>query len=268
MPERSSVPHRRRPDGDVAIGAWLSLGSPDVAEVLGHAGFDWVLIDQQHAAVGPAQMLELVRAVDSSGAAPIVRIPANTPEHYVYALDAGAHGVMVPMVEDRGAAEAAVHAFSYPPDGARSIGGYRAHLAFGMSRSEYLAKPPARLILQLEHRRAIENIDEIAAVPGIDVLFVGPQDLSASYGLPPSLDMSQPLMRAAIDTMTRAGQAHGVGLGALCADVDSAYEYIDAGFTMLALGIDASMLTAAAGARVRPFRKPGSARRTALPRRT
>lgn len=266
MPERSPG-SARSADHEIALGAWLSLGSPGVAELLGHAGFDWVLIDQQHAAVGPSEMLELVRAVASSGAAPIVRIAANSPEYFAYALDAGAHGVMVPMVEDREAAEAAVCAFSYPPNGTRSMGGYRAHLAFGMSRGEYLDRPPARLIVQIEHRRAIDNLEEIASVSGIDVLFVGPQDLSASYGLLPSLEIGHPRMREAIDALVRARRAHGVGLGSLCSGIDSAREYIDAGFTMLAVGTDAAMLATAAKAAIDALTPPGRVHRTALTKR-
>lgn len=270
MPERGdgTEPADRQPaDHEIALGAWLSLGSPAVAELLGHAGFDWVLIDQQHAAVGPSEMLELVRAVASSGAAPIVRIAANTPEYFAHALDAGAHGIMVPMVEDREAAEAAVRAFTYPPNGTRSIGGYRAHLAFGMARGEYLDSPPASLIVQIEHRRAIDNVEEIASVPGIDVLFVGPQDLSASYGLRPSLEIGHPRMREAIDALVRAARVHGVGLGSLCSGVDSAREYVDAGFSMLAIGTDAAMLTGAATTTLGALTDPGRPRRTALTRR-
>lgn len=250
MTRRGRVtPPAERADG-IIVGTWLSLGSPAAAEVIGHAGFDWILIDQQHSPVGPAEMVDLIRAVSSSGAAPIVRIPANTPHYFGYALDAGAHGVMVPMVEDLAAAQSAVRSFAYPPAGARSIGGYRAHLAFGMNRADYFANPPARLIIQLEHWRAVEHVDAIASVSGIDVLFLGPQDLSASYGLAPSLETVEPAMASAIEALQRAARIYDVELGALCRDVDSARRYAAAGFTWLAVGTDAAMLTGVAQATV------------------
>lgn len=230
----------------VALGAWLSLASVGVAEIFGSAGFDWVLADQQHSHLGPSEMLDLVRAIETTPASPVVRIPANSPEYFAYALDAGAHAVMVPMIEDRASAERAVRSFRYPPGGTRSIGGYRAHLAHHMTRPGYLAAPPALLVLQLEHRRAIENVDDIASVPGVDVLFVGPQDLSASYGLAPVLRPEDPKVSAALDLVNAAARRHGLATGILSADVADARDARTRGFGMIAVGTDASLLTAAA----------------------
>lgn len=248
------TPVRDAGAASAAIGAWLSLGSPAVAEVLASCGFSWALIDQQHSAIGPTEMLQLVRTLGPTSAAPIVRIPANSPEYFAYALDAGAHGVMVPMIETREQAEAAVEAFRYPPGGARSIGGYRAHLAFKLDRQEYLRAPPGRLILQIEHRRAVENADEIASVAGVDALFVGPQDLSASYGLEPSVTVTDPVANAALDHLVEITRKAKMDVGILCDNVASAREYVRRGFTMVAVGTDASMLTSAGRAIVNGLR--------------
>ena len=244
--------------GRVALGSWLSLASSGAAEVLGHAGFDWLLIDQQHSALGPAEMLDLVRAVEGTPASPVVRIPANSPEYFAHALDAGAHAVMVPMIDDRSSAEAAVQAFRYPPSGVRSIGGYRSHLAFGMSRADYLSGPPALLVVQLEHRRAIENVREIATVPGIDVLFIGPQDLSASHGLPPSLGLGDLTIGLAMAAVVAATSETGPRAGILCADGVDARACASAGFRMIAVGTDAGILTAAGKAVIEAAGNPSS----------
>jgi 4-hydroxy-2-oxoheptanedioate aldolase len=248
--------HDRLRAGQLALGGWLSLASSGAAEILGQAGFDWVLIDQQHSALGPAEMLDLVRTVGATPASPVVRIPANSPEYFAHALDAGAHAVMVPLIEGRASAEAAVRAFRYPPTGMRSIGGYRSHLAFGMPRADYLAAAPALLILQLEHRRAIENVHDIASVPGVDILFVGPQDLSASYGLTPTLRLADRVIEQALTAVTAAGRGSGVNLGILCADAEDARDCVSRGFRMVAVGTDASMLTAAGKAMIEAVAVP------------
>ncbi len=178
--------HRILANGQPAIGCWLSLGSPGAAEILGRAGFDWLLIDQQHSAVGSDSLLDMIRAVNVSGSSPIVRVPRNEPQWFEQALDSGAHGVMVPMVSDRKAAEQAVMSARYPPHGLRSIGGYRAQFSFGLARDAYLlqAHQIIEVWVQIEDQRAVKHADAIANVPGVTGLFVGPQDLAASLGLP------------------------------------------------------------------------------------
>lgn len=238
--------------GRPAIGTWLSLGSAGAAEILGRAGFDWLLIDQQHSAVGPETLLGMIRAINLTGRSPIVRIPKNEPNWFDQALDSGAHGVMVPMISDEESARQAVSSAQYPPSGDRSIGGYRAQFSFDVDRDHYLSQSSdaVELWLQIEDARAVENASAIAAVPGVTGLFVGPQDLAASLGLEPSLQPSEPAFQDALDHLLTVTKHSGVPLGILVPDVQSAERRIDQGFRILAVSSDARLLASGAAALV------------------
>lgn len=229
--------------GGAAIGTWLSLASTGSAEILSHAGFDWLLIDQQHTAIGPAETLDLVRAVGLGAASPVVRIPVNAPGAFDQALDSGAHALMVPGVETPEEAEQAVALSRYPPAGRRSIGGYRAQYSFGLARSEYVRSGPSILVLQIEHIRGVERIGEIVRTPGVDAYFVGPQDLSASMGLEASLAQSDRSFEEALRRVREACTAAGVPLGILVPDVDAARARLAEGFRLLAVTTDAAILS-------------------------
>lgn len=233
--------------GRPAIGTWLSLGSANVADVLGRGGFDWLLIDGQHSPVGPAEMFELARTVAGTGGSPVIRVGGLDPHAFNQALDAGAHGVMVPSIATPEAAARAVSLATYPPGGERSIGGFWAHHAFRQPRGEYLAAgAPALVVLQIESRDAVRRADEILATGGIDVCFIGPQDLAASLGLTPQLDSSEPSYLAALGAITTAAQRRHVPLGVLTGTVAGAAWHLEHGFTMIAVATDARFLEAAA----------------------
>lgn len=238
-----------------AIGTWLSLGSSGAAEILGRAGFDWLLIDQQHSAVGPETLLAMIRAINGTRTSPIVRIPTNEPMWFDQALDSGAHGVMVPMISDEESARHAVHSARYPPSGRRSIGGYRAQFSFDVDRGEYLsqASDVVEVWLQIEDPRAVENASAIAAVPGVTGLFVGPQDLAASLGLEPSLEPTAQAFQDALDQLLAVSKDSNVPLGILVPDVGSAERRIGQGFRIIAISSDARLL-AAGGAALMPIR--------------
>lgn len=231
-------------DQEPSFGCWLSLASPPVAEVLGHAGFRWLLIDQQHSAVGPELLVEMVRAVNVSGAAPVVRVPRNEPHLFDQALDAGAHGVMVPMISDAEAARQAVRSARYPPLGQRSIGGYRAQFSFGMKRDAYLAHASSfiEVWVQIEDRTALNNAESIAAVPGITGLFVGPQDLAASLGLTPTLEPASPAFEDALAHLLQVASKSGCPVGILVPDLASARRRAEQGFRIIAMSSDARIL--------------------------
>ena len=229
--------------GRPAIGAWLSLASANVADVLGRTGFDWLLIDGQHSPLGPAEIFDLVRVVVGTGASPIVRVRQLDAADIADALDAGAHGVMVPMISSPDAAARAVTMATYPPRGTRSIGGYGAHHAFGMARADYLAAgAPALIIIQLEDAEAVDRADEILAVEGIGACFVGPQDLAAALGVAPVLDSREPAYLAALEKIRSAAARHGVPVGILTGSVEDALRHLDLGFTMVAVSTDARLL--------------------------
>lgn len=230
-----------------AIGCWLSLGSPPVADVLARAGFDWLLIDGQHSPVGPAEMTAISRTVFAAGASPVIRVSSLEPATVNQALDAGAHGIMVPAVSDARQAERAVSLATYPPRGVRSIGGYGAQHHFGLSRGDYLAAGrPAMIIVQIEDARAVDMADEILGVDGIDACFVGPQDLCASLGLTPRLDSQEERYLEALDRISEAARRRRIVLGILAGDAESAAGYLRAGFRMVAVSTDARLLESAA----------------------
>jgi 4-hydroxy-2-oxoheptanedioate aldolase len=233
--------------GRPALGTWLSLAAPNVADVLGRCGFDWLLIDGQHSPVGPAEAFELARTVASTGASPVVRVGGLDAGAFNQALDAGAHGLMVPSVATPEEAARAVALATYPPRGERSIGGYRAQHAFGITRADYLALgAPALVAIQIESGLAVKRLDEILAVEGVDVCFVGPQDLAASLGLMPRLDSTEPAYQAALDAIIAAAVRRGTALGILTGTLEGAIELRQRGFTMIAISTDARLLEVSA----------------------
>lgn len=232
-------------DQQPAFGCWLSLASPSVAEVLGHVGFSWLLIDQQHSPVGPELLVEMVRAVNVSGTSPVVRVARNEPQLFDQALDAGAHGVMVPMVSHEESARRAVRSAGYPPIGDRSIGGYRAQYSFDMARDAYLAQASSFLEVwvQIEDRTALENAEAIANVPGVTGLFIGPQDLAASLGLTPTLEPASREFEDALEHLLGVATRTGCPLGILVPDLASARRRAEQGFRIIAVSSDARILT-------------------------
>src|SRR2546428_8505416 len=166
--------------GEPALGAWLSLPSVPSARIMARLGFDWLVVDMEHSAQNPVLMADMVATiVDAGTCAPIVRVPTNSVERFKWALDAGAWGVVVPMVNTREEAQRAVEYAKYPPSGTRSIGGAFGPYGFGISHwpeDHRTANDETVLVIQIESTPALENLDDILSVPEIDVAFVGPND--------------------------------------------------------------------------------------------
>lgn len=184
------VPLKRRlADGEITIGSWLSFGYPQLAEMMGKAGFDWLVVDMEHGAMGTPGMLDLIQVIDLAGCVPLVRVGANDPLLIKHAMDAGAQGVIVPMVNSPEEARRAVDALYYPPRGTRGVGLSRAQ-GFGMGFDAYRAWAAENsiLIVQIEHHLAVERLEEILAVDGVDGFIIGPYDLSGSLGVPGQFD--------------------------------------------------------------------------------
>ena len=175
---------RRLRAGEVTLGAWISFAESAVAEIMAGAGYDWILIDTEHAPFSPEGLQIVLTAFNGRESVPIVRVPWNHPAIIKQALDLGAGGVLVPMVNTVDEARAAVAACRYPPDGIRGFGPRRAS-DYYRRVAEYIASANESVIvaLQIEHIQAVKSIVDIAAVPGIDVLCLGPNDLSGSMGL-------------------------------------------------------------------------------------
>ena len=224
---------RRR---DTLIGALVSLGAPQVAELFALAGFDWVWIDLEHAPLSLGEAQRHVQAV-AGRAGTVVRVPWNDPVHVKQALDLGCDGVLVPQVRTADEARRAVAAAKYPPAGERSVGIARAQ-RYGMTLPESVraANDEVAVMLQVEHVDAVPRFGEILDVPGIDAIVVGPYDLSASLGRPGEL--SHPDVLVAVGTLADACNARGMPWGAFVPDVGGARAYLARGATVVALGTD------------------------------
>ncbi len=182
---RANHVRRRLAAGEPSIGTWLSLPSPEAAEYVSRLGFDWLVVDTEHNPIDIRTLAQMFAAMAASNTAPMVRIPWNSAENFKRVLDAGAWGVVVPMVNSREEAEQAVSAARYYPDGTRSVGGGRFPMSFDTGAEEYFrnANDQILVVLQIEHIQGVENADAILSVPGVDACFIGPNDLAASMGL-------------------------------------------------------------------------------------
>ena len=195
-------------DGDNVIGGWLSIPATLSAEVMARAGFDYVCVDTQHGTVEYQITVELIRAIEHGGSIPIVRVPWNEPGIIGKMLDAGAEGVIIPMVNTPEEAEAAVKACRYAPEGSRSFGPTVGRIR----REDYVewARENVAVIPMIETKQAVENLPEILQVPGIDAVYVGPADLSLTLGLPPANNDGDPAFDEAYATIITECQKAGV----------------------------------------------------------
>lgn len=238
-------------NGELSMGMWLNLCSTSSARLLARTELDWVTIDAEHSALNPTLMGEMVATIaDAHTCAPIVRVPNNNSvEWFKWALDAGAWGLVVPMVNNREEAERAVSWCKYPPQGVRSIGGVFAPFGFDTtSRTKYheQANQEIMVIVQIESLDGLNNVDDILSVEGIDVAFVGPNDLHAQLGLQPSSEGVEPEFLAALDKIKAAAHRNKVALGMYCSDGAAAVQRGQEGFQMLSIATDATLLLQAA----------------------
>ncbi|MCE9616597.1 MAG: 2,4-dihydroxyhept-2-ene-1,7-dioic acid aldolase [Lentisphaerae bacterium] len=226
-------------DRTVSLGSWVQIGHPAAAEVLATAGFDWVAVDCEHTEIGIDTFGAVVRGLHGRGSVPFVRVRENDTLAIRQVLDLGARGVIVPLVSSGAEAEAAVQAAKYPPRGVRGYAFCRAN-DHGAHFDDYVrnANDDTAVVVMIESRQAVEHIDDILQVEGVDGIFVGPYDLSGSYGLPGQLDA--PPMKDAFDKVLAACRRHGkaAGLHVVKPTAEAIERAVRAGFTFLALGID------------------------------
>lgn len=209
MSKRSLSLKKRLRAGETTYGCWLSFSNVNVAEILAGTGFDWVLIDTEHGPFGLEGLQHCLAAFNGSPSVPIVRVPWNDPVRIKQVLDLGADGILVPMVNTVDEARAAIAACKYPPEGTRGFGPRRAS-DYGRSIDAYVAQANSGTIvmLQIEHIKAVDDIDAILALPGIDVICLGPTDLSGSLGLLRQFD--HPKLIAAVDKVMARASAKGL----------------------------------------------------------
>lgn len=226
--------------GETLYGTLLNLPSAAIAEVLAAAGFDWLFIDGEHGAIDSGELVSILQAVDRDLAC-IVRVPELGAGVIKRALDMGAAGIIVPQVETEAAAADAVRLARYAPLGERGMGLARAH-RYGFKLMEYIerANDEIAVIVQAEHVRAVENIERIAAVEGLDAVFLGPFDLSASLGHPG--DINHPDVVAAIEHVTATCKAAGMPLGYFGLDAKAVAPFVARGYTLVCAGVDCVLL--------------------------
>lgn len=205
---------QRWSQGDVTLGAWCWAPCALTAEILSKSGYDWVLVDMQHGCMDYAVAVDMIRAIDLGGAVPLVRVPWNEPGIIGRMLDAGAMGIVVPMIETPEDAKRAVDACMYPPLGRRSLGPIRVGVRDGM---DYFptANERVAVIPMIETLGSLDLVEEIANVPGVEALFVGPFDLSLALGLPPGDNDGTPAFDEAIARVNATAKKAGVATAVL-----------------------------------------------------
>lgn len=230
--------------GQPTLGTWLTLGSVTAARFLARAGFAWLTVDLEHNPIDWETAAQLFAVIADAGCLALARVPANRHDYIKRALDSGAQGVVVPMVNSREEAEAAVAACLYPPAGNRSVGGSVHALNFRATPAEYYARANEEIliVLQCEHIRAVEQADAIFSVPGIDAIFVGPNDLAASMrspqGQPPSAEATRQALRQVLEACRR----HRVAAGYHCMSPEEVRLRLDEGWRFLAITSELRML--------------------------
>lgn len=227
---------------ELLTGTFLSLGNSVTVEMAGNSGFDWLLIDLEHGVGSHSDLLHQIQAADTTPAAPFVRIENNDTPRFKRVLDLGASGIMVPYLSSVEEAEYAVSAMRYPPRGIRGVAKVTRGPSFGADFEEYFERGHELLttIIQIETAEALNAIEGIAAVDGVDVLFVGPNDLTVNMGIREQFDHPDYIAarKKVAETAKNAGKAAGILLG----NPDQIEEAIDQGYTFIALGSDIALV--------------------------
>ncbi len=238
---------KRIKNGEAVNGCWLNLGSSLTAEIVGLAGFDWVLIDLEHGAGSESNVISQLQALEHSNTASIVRVESGERQRIQKILDMGAEGVMCPRINDLDEAKLVVSGLRYPPEGSRGVAKMIRATGFGKSFPEYRSGANETIlgVIQVETPEVLHHLDTIAALEGVDVMFIGPSDLSMSLGIFGQFD--HPLYIEAVKATISAAAKEGKATGILLANPDDYKIYYDMGIRMIACGADATFV--AEGAR-------------------
>lgn len=229
------------------LGSWITIGNSAVAEIMARAGFDWLVVDLEHSVISIDVAGDLIRTIDLCGVAPLVRLTSNDQNQIKRVMDAGAHGIVVPMVNSPAEASAAVAATRYGPSGTRGVGLARAQ-GYGVGFQNYFEwqKDGPVVIVQIEHRVAVERLKEILEVPGVDGFIIGPYDLSCSMGIPGQFD--HPDFLAAMRKIRETGNQLGcpAGIHIIEPNLQQLEQTIREGFSLIAYSVDMRMLDVSA----------------------
>ena len=224
---------------ELTVGSWLSIPSPVVAEIMAQAGFPWLVIDLEHSVIDYETMQSMIVAIENNGIIPLVRVSSKDSLQIKKVLDAGAHGIIVPMINSGNDAKKVVNAVKYPPIGNRGVGLARAQ-GYGMKFDSYLKyfNEYSIVICQIEHKDAVNNIEEIVATKGVDGIIIGPYDLSGSYGVPGELNAPEVMEAEKIVLDTAARYNIPTGTHLVHTDKTALINNINKGFRLIAYGVD------------------------------
>lgn len=238
---------QRIQSGETVLGCWLNLGNALTAEIVGKAGYDWVLIDLEHGAGNEKDVLSQLQALGTSSSAALVRVEGHQRQRLHRILDLGAEGIMAPHINNAAEAKEVVEGLRYPPHGVRGVAKMVRATQFGRSFDEYYATANDNIlgIVQIESVEALDHLDAIASIDGIDVLFIGPADLSMALGIYGQFD--HPLFIDALTRTVDAANKAGKATGILLFNADDLSKYQQMGIRMIACGADATFV--AEGAR-------------------
>ena len=232
-------------DNKAAVNGWCAIPSSFSAEVMAHQGWDSLTIDLQHGVVDYQAAVPMLQAISTTDTVPLVRVPWLEPGILMKVLDAGAYGVICPMISTGEEAERLVSACRYPPQGGRSFGPIRATLYGGADYPAH-ANETVAVFAMIETRQALDNLDEIVAVEGLDAVYIGPSDLSSALGYKPGFDRTEPELVEAIDMVLAKAKERGLVAGIHNGSVEYARSMIEKGFRLVTVGSDARFVAAGA----------------------
>jgi 4-hydroxy-2-oxoheptanedioate aldolase len=239
------------------LNGWLAIPHSFSAEVMAHQGFDSVTMDLQHGMIDYSDAPPILAAISTTSSMPMCRVPWNDPALLMKMLDAGCYGVICPMVNSVEEAQRLVEATRYPPIGQRSFGPIRASL-YGGSDYGQKANETVVILAMVETRAALESVEQIVAVEGLDGVYVGPNDLALSLGLHAHFDSEEPLMLEALDRIIQAARSQGKQAGIHCGSVSYAKRMIEQGFRLVTVGSDARFISQGATQVLQDFRSDAS----------
>ncbi len=247
--------------GEPQVGTWLSLGSVVAARFLARTGIPWLTVDIEHTHTDIQTAAMMFGAIADAGCVPIARVPSGSHDHIKRVLDCGAMGIVAPMVMDAAEARRIVAACKYAPKGNRSVGGGLHAMNYGATASEYYLKADDEIlvILQTEHINAVDIADEIYAVPGIDAIFVGPNDLAATMRAPDGTPPSKELMESTLQRILAAAKRNKVPCGLHVTSIADAKRRVAEGWQFIAMGSELKMMLEGAAALAMAFNPDGAA---------
>jgi 4-hydroxy-2-oxoheptanedioate aldolase len=240
------------------IGGWLSIDSAYTAEVMANCGFDWLCLDMQHGMLDYNDLKNMLPAISTTNTIPLVRVPWNEPYQIMKALDAGAYGVIVPLVNNRAEAEKAVSACKYPPLGIRSYGPIRGAIYGGAGYAKE-ANDEIACVVMIETAEALINLDDILSTPGVDAAYIGPADLAYALDVPHTGgDNNDPKHVETVAQIAAACKKHGIAVGIHTSSLEYTKRFLNQGFQMVTLGGDSGFMARLARKELREARGDAS----------